>query len=143
MLFLDNYSPANGIVSCELQNPIKVELSQGVIDVLRAFDSKLIYFGLKLFFESPFCEYSFISNFLKFQKSQRSVSDVIVTRVPECFIMRDKLELRIEQVETLQRLLSKLINEIASVLTQTRGGYKLIPSTIHEVLCSTACKGEQ
>lgn len=66
---------------------------------------------------------------------------VRVTRVPECFVMRDKFELRVDQSANLQLLLEKLTSEVASILIQTKGGFRLMPSTVHEVLCSIACKG--
>ncbi len=116
----------------DLDPAIPVLLSPEEARLLSRHSKDLLRFGLR------------ISEFENIDEGTFSSSPSVcahVTRMPACFLRRELNELRYNRPSPLPDLALSTMRDVTRSLGQTRGA-AVLPRTIHNVLCSRACRSE-
>ena len=119
----ENYPSQTQVISSPLEDVICLEIPPETVRILTQYLNKVRKFGLEISMESS------------------ELNRITVTRVPKCFAERELSEQKYHRASSIRTSVTNLIEEIASGLVETKGGFGLLPKTIGNVLNSQACRG--
>ena len=119
----ENFPESKSVVMGPLEKPLILDLSVEDIHVLCLHKTKVSNFGLDL-------------------KQNEDNGKYFVDQVPKCFLNRVASAKYFNRESPLEQLVHDLAKEMAQTLRITRGGLRLLPVTISNVLKSQACRGK-
>ncbi|KAJ7345008.1 hypothetical protein JRQ81_000958 [Phrynocephalus forsythii] len=103
--------------------PLEIEITEDQRRLLRCCHKSLEDLGLELFFP------------------ENSLSQILVGKVPLCFVEREANELRRGRQTVAKSIVKEFIQEQIELLQTTGGAQGTLPLTIQKVLASQACHG--
>ncbi|XP_042323581.1 DNA mismatch repair protein Mlh3 isoform X2 [Sceloporus undulatus] len=103
--------------------PLEIEITEDQRRLLRCWHKSLEDLGLELFFP------------------ENQLSQILVGKVPLCFVEREANELRRGRQTVAKSIVQEFIQEQAELLQTTGGAQGTLPLTILKVLASQACHG--